>query len=158
MGWQMSRRGSTRRAATVATVPALGPATVVPTAQAAPGQAAEREWLDIDVVAEDGTVYVGTRRHVGEPHTGPSTIFAYEQSGELRREYVIEGVEVRPDGGAGELELFWECRPDPASVAFSGDRVPVTNRTPFLGGPASWGGYDVHAGERGRSEFRPQVR
>ncbi|WP_085910658.1 MULTISPECIES: SMP-30/gluconolactonase/LRE family protein [Pseudonocardia] len=370
----MSRRGNTRRAMTVAAVAALGVATVVATAQAAPGQAAERDWLDIEVfaeipapghpegitVADDGTVFVGTQQHVSEPHTGPSKIFAFDQSGELRREYVIEGqdprhgagivgmaqdgdgvvyaldrypqrvialdpatgeqsdyatftqvkslcvqasaltlvtqcaipdglnfgpdgslyvtdvaqaliwrippgggeaevwfsdpriesvfgangiefvdentimfaqsltgpldgvpprpdtsrlytIGIEPDGSAGELELFWESRPadgidgfaiaesgnvyaalafanavvvvspdgreiarnpanpvenlaldvpmdDPASVAFSGDRVLVTNHTLFIGNPASWVVYDVHAGEPGRAQFRPQVR
>lgn len=46
---------------------------------------------------------------------------------------------------------------DPASVAFHGDRVLVTNHSLFLGNPASFVVYDVHAGERGKPQYRPRA-
>lgn len=46
---------------------------------------------------------------------------------------------------------------DPASVAFHGDRVLVTNHSLFVGNPASFVVYDIYAGERGKPQYRPQV-
>jgi hypothetical protein len=44
---------------------------------------------------------------------------------------------------------------NPASVAFHGERVLVTNQSYFAGNPESWVVYDVFAGEPGLALFRP---
>jgi hypothetical protein len=45
----------------------------------------------------------------------------------------------------------------PASVAFAGRRVLVTNQTVFVPNPDHWVIFDVFAGERGLPLFRPSV-
>lgn len=47
---------------------------------------------------------------------------------------------------------------DPASVAFLGKRLLVTNHSLFLGNPRSFVVHDVYAGETGKPEFRPIIR
>jgi sugar lactone lactonase YvrE len=45
----------------------------------------------------------------------------------------------------------------PASVAFLGERVLVTNQSFFTGNPDSWAVLAVDAGEEGRALFRPRI-
>lgn len=51
-------------------------------------------------------------------------------------------------------EVPWD---GPASVAFLGDRVLVTNQSPIAGNPESWAVFDVFAGERGQPLYRPRL-
>jgi sugar lactone lactonase YvrE len=46
----------------------------------------------------------------------------------------------------------------PASAAFLGDRVLVTNQSPIMGNRRSWAVLDVFAGEPGRGLFHPAIR
>ncbi|TCP47322.1 sugar lactone lactonase YvrE [Tamaricihabitans halophyticus] len=70
-----------------------------------------------------------------------------------------EGKEIgRNPANAVENLLLDVPMDDPASVAFNGDRVLVTNHTLFLGNPASFAVHDVYAGERGKPEYRPRFR
>lgn len=131
MGWRMNRRRGVRRAAAVGTAAALGLGVLVATAHAAERET-EREWLDIEVfadvpapghpegitVADDGTVYVGTQQHVSEPQTGPSKIFAFDPTGDLVAEYVIEGQD--PRHGAGVVGLAQ----DGDGIVYALDRYP----------------------------------
>lgn len=45
----------------------------------------------------------------------------------------------------------------PASVAFLGRRVLVTNHSPLTGNPRSWAVLNVYAGERGLRLFAPRT-
>lgn len=46
---------------------------------------------------------------------------------------------------------------DPASVAFLGERILVTNHSLFIGNPHSFAVLDVYAGEPGKAEYRPHI-
>jgi sugar lactone lactonase YvrE len=45
----------------------------------------------------------------------------------------------------------------PASLAFLGRRVLVSNHSPIAGNPRSWAIFDIFAGERGLPLFRPRI-